>query len=207
VTPSASSTSSKKVWIRLHVPLRPPFIRRWRDFYIPTTPLASENIPSVNAYMTVFFIPHIYKSATCSHSKPGLFGTTTLTLLLPWFVNVLAWNFRTRSSTDSRISRSPKFGPSTVEIPGFRMFVTPPPHRIKIPELCTFANSRLRRFQVSENREFPAPEKHASRTLLRSTFRGWRVFLNSPTDYSVKRYSQACRRSIDASWRTWRITL
>jgi hypothetical protein len=45
---------------------------------------------------------HIYKSATSSHSKPGLFGTTTLTLLLPWFVNVFAQNPRTRSSTDSR---------------------------------------------------------------------------------------------------------
>jgi hypothetical protein len=45
---------------------------------------------------------HIYKSATSSHSKPGLFGITTLTLLLPWFVNVFARNFRTRSSTDSR---------------------------------------------------------------------------------------------------------
>jgi hypothetical protein len=44
------------------------------------------------------------------------------------------------------------------EIPGFRMFVTPLLHRIKIPEFCTFANSRLRRFQASENREFPAPE-------------------------------------------------
>jgi hypothetical protein len=49
------------------------------------------------------FLPlHIYKSATSSHSKPGLFGTTTLTLLLPWFVNVLARNSRTKSSTDSR---------------------------------------------------------------------------------------------------------
>jgi hypothetical protein len=35
--------------------------------------------------------------------------------------------------------------------------------------------------QASKNREFPAPEKHALRTSLNSTFRGWRVFLNSPT--------------------------
>jgi hypothetical protein len=39
------------------------------------------------------------------------------------------------------------------------MLVTPPLCRIKIPELSTFANSRLHRFQASENREFPAPEK------------------------------------------------
>jgi hypothetical protein len=51
----------------------------------------------------------------------------------------------------------------------------------RFPNRCTFANSRLHRFQASENREFPAPKKHASRTLLNSTFRGWRVFLNSPT--------------------------
>jgi hypothetical protein len=39
------------------------------------------------------------------------------------------------------------------------MFVTPFLHRIKIPELRTFANSRLHRFQASENRELPAPWK------------------------------------------------
>jgi hypothetical protein len=148
--------------------------------------------------MIVFFIQHIYKSATSSHSKPGLFGTTTLTLLPPRFVNVFASNSRTWSSAVSRIgprfsagSRTPtrltpELSPRQVlesavlrssghrqfEIPSFRMFMTPLLHRIKIPELCTFANSRLHRFQASENREFPAPEKHASRTLLNSTFRG-----------------------------------
>jgi hypothetical protein len=35
----------------------------------------------VNIYKNVFFISHIYKPATSSHSKPRLFGTTTLTLL------------------------------------------------------------------------------------------------------------------------------
>jgi hypothetical protein len=45
---------------------------------------------------------HIYKSTTSSHSKPGLFGTTTLTLLLPWFVDVFTQNSRIRSLTDSR---------------------------------------------------------------------------------------------------------
>jgi hypothetical protein len=73
-------------------------------------------------------------------------------------------------------------GHRQLETPGFRMFVTPFLHRIQIPELRTFATSRLHRFQASENREFPAPEKHVSRTLLKSTIRGWRVFLNSPTN-------------------------
>jgi hypothetical protein len=101
------------------------------------------------------------------------------------FVNVFAPESRTGSSSDSRIGSSPKLALLTVEIPGFRMFVTPLPDRIKIPELCTFANSGLHRFQASENREFPAPEKHTLRTSLSSTFRGWRIFMNSPTSASA----------------------
>jgi hypothetical protein len=62
--------------------LAPPFIGRRRDFYILKTLSSSRNIPNVNTYKNVFFISHIYKPATSSHSKPGLFGTTTLTLLL-----------------------------------------------------------------------------------------------------------------------------
>jgi hypothetical protein len=66
------------------------------------------------------------------------------------------------------------------EVPSFRVFMTLGLHRFQIPEIRTFANPKLRRFQIPENREFPAPEKHISRTSLNSTFRGWRVFLNSP---------------------------
>jgi hypothetical protein len=44
-------------------------------------------------------------------------------------------------------------GHRRLEIPGFRMFVTPFLHHIKIPELRTFANSRLHRLQASKNRE------------------------------------------------------
>jgi hypothetical protein len=62
--------------------LTPPFIRRRRDFYILTIPLISKNIPSVNTYTNVFYISYIYKSATSSHAKSGLFEMTTLTLLL-----------------------------------------------------------------------------------------------------------------------------
>jgi hypothetical protein len=78
-------------------------------------------------------------------------------------VRVPAPESRTESSSDSRIGKSPKFGPSTVEIPGFRVFMTPPLHRIKVPELCTSPSSRLRRSQTSWIREFPAPEKHTLR--------------------------------------------
>jgi hypothetical protein len=89
--------------------LAPPFIGRRRDFHIPKTPSSSKYIPNVNTYKNVFFISHIYKPASSSHSKPGLFGTTTLTLLLPRFVNFSAHDFRTRLPIDSRISCPPKF--------------------------------------------------------------------------------------------------
>jgi hypothetical protein len=59
--------------------LAPPFIGRQRDFYIPKIPSNLGNIPSVNMYMNVFYIPwfaglisYIYKPATSSHAKPGL---------------------------------------------------------------------------------------------------------------------------------------
>jgi hypothetical protein len=60
----------------------PPFIGRRRDFYIPKIPSDPRNIPSVNMYKNVFYISYIYKPATSSHIKPGLFETTSLTLLL-----------------------------------------------------------------------------------------------------------------------------
>jgi hypothetical protein len=62
--------------------LAPPFIGRRRDFYIPKVPSNSRNIPNVNTYMNVFYVPYIYKLATSSHAKPGLFEATSLTWLL-----------------------------------------------------------------------------------------------------------------------------
>jgi hypothetical protein len=51
--------------------LAPRFIGRRRDFYIPKIPTNLGNIPSVNMYMNVFYIPwfaglilYIYKPAT-----------------------------------------------------------------------------------------------------------------------------------------------
>jgi hypothetical protein len=59
--------------------LEPPFIGRRRDFYIPRLPSNLENIPSMNKYMNVFYIPwftrlisYIYKPAISSHLEPGL---------------------------------------------------------------------------------------------------------------------------------------
>jgi hypothetical protein len=78
--------SSQKFWIPLHVPSDPPFIGRRRDFYIPRLPSNLKNIPSVNTYMNVLYIPwfvglisYIYRPATSSHFKPELFEMTSLT--------------------------------------------------------------------------------------------------------------------------------
>jgi hypothetical protein len=57
---------------------------------------------------------------------------------------------------ESAVLRSSRY--RQLEVPGFRMSVTLFLHRIKIPELRTFTNSRLHRFPAPENREFPAPE-------------------------------------------------
>jgi hypothetical protein len=61
--------------------LAPPFIGRRRDFYIPKIPSDPRNIPSVNMYMNVFYTSCIYKPATSSHTKPGIFETTSSTWL------------------------------------------------------------------------------------------------------------------------------
>jgi hypothetical protein len=80
VSPKTARTS--KVVNPLTRALTLPFIERRRDFYIPTVPLNSKNIPSVNTYTNVFYISYIYKPATSSHVKLGLFEMATLTLLL-----------------------------------------------------------------------------------------------------------------------------
>jgi hypothetical protein len=167
------------------------------DFYIPKTPLHSKNIPNVNTYMNVFFISYIYKPATSSHPKPGLFETTTLTLLLTcsWIPLFMTSEPDFRRIPESPVSRSSWL--RRFEIPDRCVFATPRLCRFKIPDYREFATSRLRRFEIPDHREFAtsgfrrfqipknckcfALEKHISRTLLNSTFRGWRVFLNSPT--------------------------
>jgi hypothetical protein len=57
----------------------PTFTGRRRDFYILRLPSNLGNIPSVNMYMSVFYIPwfaelisYIYKLATRSHLESGL---------------------------------------------------------------------------------------------------------------------------------------
>jgi hypothetical protein len=73
---------ASKVVIPFTCALAPPFIGIRRDFYIPKVPSNLRNIPNVNMYMNVFYIPYIYKPATSSHIKPSLFDGTSLTWLL-----------------------------------------------------------------------------------------------------------------------------
>jgi hypothetical protein len=68
---------------------RAPFYRETKGLFIPKIPSELENIPSVNMYTNVFYIPwfaglisHIYKPATSSHVEPGLLVKTSLTWLL-----------------------------------------------------------------------------------------------------------------------------
>jgi hypothetical protein len=73
---------ASKVVISFTRALAPPFIGKRRYFYISKVPSNLRNIPNVNMYMTVFYIPYIYKPATSSHIKPRLFDVTSLTWLL-----------------------------------------------------------------------------------------------------------------------------
>jgi hypothetical protein len=91
-----SLCSPQKLWTPLHVPSGSPFIWRRRDFYISRLPSNLENIPSVNMYMNVFYTPwfaglisYIYKPATSSHFKTGLFEMTSLTWPSTDFQNLI----------------------------------------------------------------------------------------------------------------------
>jgi hypothetical protein len=140
--------------MNLHVPSRPPFIGRRRDFYIPKTPSSSKNIPNVNTYKNVFFASYIYKPATSSHSKPGLSGTTTLTLLL---TGSRISPFETSELEFQQIPELAILRNSWLrrfEIPRFHMFTTLRLRRFKIPEYHMFAILKLRRLKIPEDRLF-----------------------------------------------------
>jgi hypothetical protein len=127
--------------------LTPPFIGRRMDFYIPKVPSDPRNIPSVNMYMNVFYISYIYKPATSSHTKPGLFETTSLTWL----------------PTDSWISPSRKSSYVVTseldlqQIPELRRFQISWFHRFMTPGLRRFTTSGLRRSRASDLRKFATP--------------------------------------------------
>jgi hypothetical protein len=131
-------------------------------------------------YMNVFYNSYIYKPATSSHTKPGLFEMMSLTLLLtdswispfrksacavtseldlqqiPEFRRLpISWFCRFMTSGLREFSTSKL---RWFEIPDFREFVTSGLRRFKIPDLREFATSGLRRFKILDLREFDVPE-------------------------------------------------
>jgi hypothetical protein len=157
----------QKLWI-LYTWLASTFIGRRRDFYIPKTSSNSKNIPSVNMYMNVFYNSYIYKPATSSHTKPGLFETTSLTLLLTdsWISPTRKSSYVTTSELElwqiPELRRSPNSWVRRFTTPGLHRFATSGLHRSKIPNLHEFmtpsfagprfqalAGSRLRSFAGS----------------------------------------------------------
>jgi hypothetical protein len=114
--------------------LAPPFIVRQRDFYIPRLPSNLKNIPSVNTYMNVFYIPwfaglisYIHKPGTSSHFEPGLLRWRL------WLGSSLTFEALFMKIIAHRDSRTE----------------TPPYSRTsRVPDLLSFA-----RFQSSWNRQ------------------------------------------------------
>jgi hypothetical protein len=154
----------QKLWIPLHVPSRPPFIGRRRDFYIPKTPSNSKNILSVNMYMNVFYISYIYKPATSSHTKPGLFEMSSLTLLLTdsWISPFRKSSCAVTSELD--LQQIPEFRRLPISwfcrflTSGLHEFVTLKLRRFEIPDLREFATSKLRKFEIPNLRTFATSE-------------------------------------------------
>jgi hypothetical protein len=113
--------------------LAPPFIGRRRDFYIPRLPLNLGNIPSVNMYKNVFYIPwfarlvsYIHKPATSSHFKPGLLRWR-LWLASFWPPNLLFTKITAHCGSESRLHLIPEL--RRFPIPGLRRFLIPGLHR------------------------------------------------------------------------------
>jgi hypothetical protein len=158
--------------------LTPPFIGRWRDFYIPKIPSDPRNIPSVNMYMNVFYSSYIYKPATNLHTKPGLFETTSLTWLptdswiSPFKKSSYAMTYKLELQQISELRRFP--------ISWFRRFMTPSLHRFTTLGASQVQDSRssqvrdsvLRRssgFRSLQVRDFGASQVQDSSSRLRAS--------------------------------------
>jgi hypothetical protein len=61
-------SSFQSCWSPYTCPHAPPFIGRRRDFYIPTIPLNSKNIPNVNTHTQMSFTSHTFKSLPLVHT-------------------------------------------------------------------------------------------------------------------------------------------
>jgi hypothetical protein len=150
-----------------------------------------------------FYISYIYKPATSSHAKPGLFETTTLTLLLasswisPFRKSSLAVTPELVLHHTPEFHRFPKFVASQIrdsepshvrDSEASRVQDSRPPC-VRDSETSWVSDSRSSRVRDSETSW--VSDSRSSRVLfswkltsqisLTSTFRGWQVFLNSPT--------------------------
>jgi hypothetical protein len=134
-----------------------PFYRETKGLLHSDTTLNSKNIPSVNTYTNVFYISYIYKPATSSHAKLRLFETTSLTLLLAWFVSLpvqeifMYRDSQTRPPADSRISQIPDFMISQV-------------HGFGSSRVRDFEASQVRDSGTSHVRDFEASHVHGFRS-------------------------------------------
>jgi hypothetical protein len=140
-------------------------------------------------------LSYIYKPATSSHAKPGLFETTTLTLLL-----ASLWIFPFRKP--SRTVTPELVLHHTPEFQRFPKFMAPQVHGFESSRICDFEASQVQDSEPSRVRDseasrvrdskrirdsetswvpdsrssrFLCPWKHISRISWTSTFRGWQV--------------------------------
>jgi hypothetical protein len=160
--------------------LTPPFIGRRRDFYIPKTPSSSKNIPNVNTYKNVFS-SHIFTSLPLVHTPNPDFLGWQLWLCFPLVREFPVRDFRNRLLADSRIFRPPKFVTSPVWDSRGSHVRDSETSQAQDSWKSRVRDSEASQVQDSWKSHAPCPWKHISRTSLNSTFRGWRVFLNSPT--------------------------
>jgi hypothetical protein len=123
--------------------IAPPFIGRRRDFYIPKIPSNIRNIPSVNTYINVFYIPwfaglisHIYKPNTSSHVKPRLLKQRLWLGFLLVFESLTREDIHTSRLPNLDYSRFPNFAD-----PRFQSFTS--------SWFQSFASSWFRRFAGS----------------------------------------------------------
>jgi hypothetical protein len=95
----------------------------------------------VNTYMNVFYISYIYKLATSSHAKPGLFEATSLTWLL---AGTRISPFRKSSyaaTSELGLQRIPEF--RRLPISWSRRFMIPGLHRIATSRASPVQGSRF----------------------------------------------------------------
>jgi hypothetical protein len=165
----------------------------------------------VNTCTNAFYISYIYKSATSSHTKPGLFETTSLTLLptgswispfrksscampsvldlqqipefhrLPKFVALQVHGFESLQVRDFEASQVQDSWPSCVRDFETSQVQDSWPSCVRDFETSQVQDSRPSRIRDSVTSQVQDSWKLTSQISLTSMFRGWQVFLNSPT--------------------------